>query len=83
MVSIGEGGIAQMYHYDPERALQEVQEDSVLPHPVHVRDMMLRAHLSPDRALDLNRRFQTYLQLFGETQKIAQELLAELSAVEA
>ena len=25
-----------MYHYDPETALEELNEDAVLPHPVHV-----------------------------------------------
>jgi hypothetical protein len=68
-----------MYHYDPHLALEEVQDEAVLPHPVHVRDMMLRAHLSPGRALELNRKFQSYLQNFGEAQKIARELLAELA----
>jgi hypothetical protein len=69
-----------MYHYDPEIALQEVKEEAVLPHPVHVRDMMLRAHLSPDRALELNRKFQTYLQAFGDAQTIVRDLLSELTS---
>ena len=68
------------YHYDPELALEEVNDEAVLPHPVRVRDMMLRAHLSPDRALELNRKFQSYLQAFGETQNIARSLLEELAA---
>lgn len=68
-----------MYHYDPQIALEEVKEDAVLPHPVHVRDMMLRAHLSPDRALELNRIFQNYLEAFGEAQHIASSLLQGLA----
>jgi hypothetical protein len=68
-----------MYHYDPKLALEEVQDEAVLPHPVHVRDMMLRAHLPPGRALELNRKFQSYLQNFGEAQEIARELLVELA----
>jgi hypothetical protein len=68
-----------MYHYNPQTALDEVQEDSVLPHPVHVRDMLLRAHLSPDQALELNRKFQAYLDRFGEAQKIARSLLEDLA----
>ncbi|MBS1872595.1 MAG: hypothetical protein JSU00_05230 [Acidobacteria bacterium] len=68
-----------MYHYDPAIALEEVTEDAVLPHPVHVRDMMLRARLSPDRALELNRKFQTYLDAFGEAQKAARTLLEDLT----
>ncbi len=69
-----------MYHYDPQIALEEVKEDAVLPHPVHVRDMMLRAHLSPDRALELNRIFQNYLEVFGEAQQLASSLLQDLAS---
>ena len=69
-----------MYHYDPVIALEEVKEEALLPHPVHVRDMMLRAHLSPDRALELNRKFQAYLDAFGEAQKLAGTLLEDLAA---
>ena len=68
-----------MYHYDPVIALEEVNEDALLPHPVHMRDMMLRAHLSPVRALELNRKLQDYLEAFGEAQKIAQSLLKDLA----
>lgn len=68
-----------MYHYDPQTALEEVTEDALLPHPVHIRDMMLRAHLSPDRALELNRKFQTYLQAFGDAQTAARSLLEDLA----
>lgn len=70
-----------MYHYDPQTALEEIKEEAILPHPVHVRDMMLRAHLSPDRALELNRKFQNYLEAFGEAQKIAGSLLEDLASV--
>ena len=48
-----------MYHYDPAIALEELQEDAVLPNPVHIRDMIVRARLDPDQALELNRKFQT------------------------
>ena len=40
-----------MYHYDPKTALEEVSEEALLPNPVHVRDMILRAHPTPDRSL--------------------------------
>ncbi len=46
-----------MYHYDPNTALEELTEDATLPNPVHVRDMMLRKHLSTDKSLELNRLF--------------------------
>ena len=41
-----------MYHYDAKTALEELTEDATLPNPVHVRDMMLRRHLSVDQSLE-------------------------------
>lgn len=69
-----------MYHYDPNTALDELRDDAVLPHPVHLRDMILRTKLDPNSALDLNREFQDYLVRFGETQKAAREILEQLAA---
>ncbi|MFY9803851.1 MAG: hypothetical protein WA211_20515 [Candidatus Acidiferrales bacterium] len=69
-----------MYHYDPITALDELRDDAVLPHPVHLRDMILRTKLEPTSALDLNREFQDYLTRFGETQKIARAILNRLAA---
>jgi hypothetical protein len=71
-----------MYHYDPKIALEEVTDDAVLPHPVQVRDMMLRAHAPIGRTPELNRKFQEYLRAFGEVQKLAKDLLTELAAIE-
>jgi hypothetical protein len=68
-----------MYHYDPKVALDELLDDATLPHPVHLRDMILRTKLDPNSALDLNREFQDYLTRFGETQKIAHEILERLA----
>ena len=39
-----------MYHYDAKQALEELQEDALLPHPVKLRDMILRTQLGPDEA---------------------------------
>jgi hypothetical protein len=69
-----------MYHYDPNMALEELNEDATLPNPVHVRDMMLRKHLSADKSLELNRLFLEYQKFFGETQKLGKEILQQLSA---
>jgi len=69
-----------MYHYDPVTALEELKEDAVLPHPVHVRDMMVRAHLTPEQSLELNRTFQNYLHAFGEAQAVAKSILEKLTA---
>lgn len=67
-----------MYHYNAQTALDELREDALLPHPVHLRDMILRTKLDPPTALDLNREFQGYLSLFGEIQKTAQSILEKL-----
>lgn len=69
-----------MYHYDPNTALEELNEDATLPNPVHVRDMILRKHPSTEKALELNRKFVEYQKLFGEMQKLGREILKELAA---
>jgi len=69
-----------MYHYDPSTALDELRDDALLPHPVHLRDMILRTKLDPTTALDLNREFQDYLTRFGELQKVAREILERIAA---
>jgi hypothetical protein len=71
-----------MYHYNPETALEELTEDAVLPHPVNLRDMIVRSRLQPDRALALNRTFQEYLHAFGELQKMVKPVLEELTKTE-
>ena len=68
-----------MYHYDAKTALEELKEDAVLPHPVRLRDMIMRTRLGADHALDLNREFQSYLSHFGETQRIALAILEKLA----
>ncbi len=68
-----------MYHYDPTTALEELKEEAVLPNPVHLRDMMLRAHMKPDQSLELNRIFVEYQKRFGELQKLGKELLEKLN----
>ena len=69
-----------MYHYQPAAALEELQDDSVLPNPVYVRDMIIRARLSPTHAMELSRQFQNYLHTFGEAQSVARTILEELAA---
>jgi hypothetical protein len=68
-----------MYHYDPQTALQELKEEALLPHPVKLRDMILRNKLGPQEAQTLNQEFQEYLAKFGELQKIAGTILEQLS----
>lgn len=69
-----------MYHYDPKTALEEITEDATLPNPVHVRDMILRKRLVPDKSLELNRLFVEYQKFFGEAQKVGKEILKQLVA---
>jgi hypothetical protein len=68
-----------MYHYDPKTALEEITEDATLPNPVHVRDMILRKRLVPDKSLELNRLFVEYQKFFGEAQKLGKEILKQLA----
>ncbi len=72
-----------MYHYDPTTALDELNEDAVLPNPVKLRDMMLRAHLDPDHSLEYNRLFVEYQKQFGELQRLGKQLLEGLAGKEA
>ena len=70
-----------MDRFDPAVALEELTDEGRLPNPVHVRDMMLRAHLAPEQSLELNRRFTEYQKHFGEALKIGKGLLGELVAM--
>lgn len=69
-----------MNRYDAQSALDELREDAVLPHPVRMRDMILRTQLNAEDAVEMNREFQSYLTHYGETQKIALEMLEKLAA---
>jgi hypothetical protein len=69
-----------MYHYDVKIALEELQEEAQLPHPVRLRDMILRTQLGPKEAQLLNHDFQDYLTRFGEIQKVARGILEKLAA---
>lgn len=69
-----------MYHYDPLLALDELRDEAVLPHPVHLRDMILRTKLDAAAALDLNRDFQEYLTQFGQLQGVARSILERLAS---
>ena len=69
-----------MYHYDARIALEELQEEALLPHPVKLRDMILRNQLGPQDAQVLNHDFQEYLARFGELQKLGRGILEKLAA---
>lgn len=71
-----------MDRFDPKIALEELTEDAALPHPVRMRDMILRIKFAAPQATEVNREFQSYLSLYGETQKVAREILEKLAAGE-
>jgi hypothetical protein len=71
-----------MDRYDINAALEELNEDAMLPHPVRLRDMILRVRLAAGDAVDINREFQNYLAAFGQTQSIGREILRKLAAGE-
>ena len=71
-----------MDRYDAKAALEELNEEAVLPHPVRLRDMILRVRLGATDALDINREFQSYLTAFGQTQTIARGILQKLAVGE-
>jgi hypothetical protein len=68
-----------MYHYNPTQALEDLQEEALLPHPVKLRDMILRNQLGPEDAKLLNHEFQDYLTRFGELQKLGRTILEKLA----
>jgi hypothetical protein len=72
-----------MYHYNAKTALEELQEDALLPHPVKLRDMILRIQLGPQDAQLMNSEFQDYLARFGELQRVARGILEKLAAGKA
>ena len=69
-----------MYHYDAATALEELQEDALLPHPVKLRDMILRHQLGVEDAKSINHDFQDYLTRFGELQKVGRGILEKIAA---
>src|SRR6266581_3610411 len=72
------GKVVRIEH--TEIALEELQEDALLPHPVKLRDMILRTKLGPQDAQLLNHDFQDYLTRFGELQKIGRGILEKIAA---
>ena len=69
-----------MNAYDAQQALDELRDDAQLPHPVRLRDMILRVRLDAVTAIDINREFQEYLTQYGETEQRARSILEKLAA---
>jgi hypothetical protein len=51
-------------------------EEALLPHPVKLRDMILRKSIGTGGRQFLNHNFQQYLAQFGELQKLARRFAA-------
>ena len=68
-----------MQHNNPETALEDLQEEGVLPNPVHVRDMMLRAKLPAAKSVELTRKFQSYQKAYTDARLLAEMILGELT----
>ena len=64
---------------DVQEALQELNEEALLPNPVRVRDALFHAKLAPDQSLELNRQFTDYQKHFGEALKLAKLILVQLA----
>lgn len=67
-----------MAHYDAQQALDDLLDENRLPHPVRLRDVILRTQLDPGSALEINRRFQDYLTHYGATEQLARSILGDL-----
>ncbi len=74
--------MAAMRSYDATTALEELKEEAVLPHPVRLRDIILRTKFAPEAAVEMNREFQHYLTQFGALQKAAGAILEKLAHAE-
>ena len=64
---------------DPREALQDLNEEALLPNPVKVRDALFHAKLAPDQSLELNRQFTEYQKHFGEALKLARQIFTQLA----
>ena len=64
---------------DVQEALQELNEEALLPNPVRLRDALFHAKLAPDQSLELNRQFTDYQKHFGEALKLAKQILVQLA----
>jgi hypothetical protein len=64
---------------DPVQALEDVNEEGLLPNPVKLRDMLFHAKLAADQSLELNRQFTEYQKHFGEALRLAKVILGKLA----
>jgi len=66
------------YHYDPQRALEELDENATLPNPVHLRDMLARTYLDEPRVVEMTRLFLDYQKHYAAAMELARRYLRTL-----
>ena len=67
------------YHYNPEVALEELDEKVLLPNPVAMRDMLVRTALPTERTVEANRLFTEYQKNFAAAMRLGKEFLTLLA----
>jgi hypothetical protein len=67
-----------MYHYDPDQALTELDEENLLPNPVHLRDTVFRIHPQGKTAVDINQNLQAYFKEWNSAASRARSILEAL-----
>lgn len=66
------------YHYDPQLALEDLEEKALLPNPVHMRDMLARTNLEESRVVELTRLFLDYQKHYAAAMEIGRRYLRAL-----
>ena len=68
-----------MYHYDPDQALTELEEENALPDPVRLRDTIFRAHPQGKTAVDIHQDLQEYFNEWNAAASRARTILKTLN----
>ena len=71
-----------MYHYDPDQALTELNEENLLPNPVTLRDTVFRVHPQGKTAVDTNQNLQEYFKEWNTAATRARTILKALQEVD-
>jgi hypothetical protein len=66
------------YHYDPELALEDLDEKAILPNPVQMRDMLARTSLDESRLVELTRLFLDYQKHYAAAMELGKVYLRAL-----
>ena len=63
------------YHYDPEQALEELEEEGRLPNVVQLRDILARRAMSSEDLVAATRLLHRYQDAFSEAMSVARDCL--------